>query len=209
MKRMPGWRWLAFFLSLSMVVMLAHEITHHLVARAVCGAWGSMTWSTFSASPSCEASGRPWWIATAAGPILTYALIWAGALWRSSVGLVLLFANLPMGRIINVVTRRGDELIVGRILFGDSLAWAGIAVVVAAILAWPLWMAWKRLPGNSRFLAFPALLILPLFWDLLFKRMFLSKVLPEEPSLWGMPLTILATLAVSAALTMTFAPRRG
>lgn len=205
--RMISWRWLAFFLALSMTVMLAHEITHHLTARAVCGAWGEMSWSIFAVAPGCDEAGKPWWIATAAGPLLTYALIWIGALWRSPIGLALLFANLPMGRIINIVRRSGDELIVGRALFGDAAAWPAMAVIVALILAWPLWQAWKRLPRGQRLWAFPALLFLPLFWDMLFKRMLLAKLLPAEPVAWGMPVTILATLFVSAALAVVLAPR--
>ena len=202
--RMIGWRWLAFFLSLSMTVMLAHELTHHLAARAVCGAWGEMSWSTFSIATGCE--DRPWWIATAAGPLLTYALVWGGALWRSPLGLALLFANLPMGRIINVATRSGDELVVGRTLFGDSAAWPAMAVIVALLLAWPLWRGWQRLPRGQRIWAFPALLFLPLFWDLLFKRMLLGRLLPVEPLVWGVPVAILATLALSAFLVMALRP---
>lgn len=205
MKRASGWRWLAFFIALSMTVMLAHEITHHLVARAVCGTWGEMTWSTFSIAPACE--DKPWWIATAAGPVLTYALIWIGALWRSPMGLALLFANLPMGRIINVITRSGDELIVGRALFGEAAGWPAMAVIVAVILAWPLWQGWQGLPRGRRAWAFPALLFLPLLWDMLFKRMLLSRLLPAEPLAWGMPVTILATLIVSGALTLVLVPR--
>jgi hypothetical protein len=202
-----GWRWLLFFLALSMTVMLAHELTHHVVARSICGAWGTMSWSTFLIAPGCDKAGKPWWIATLAGPLLTYVLIWIGAAWRSPVGLALLFANLPMGRIINVATNSGDEMVVGRVLFGESIAWFVMAVIVTLLLAWPLWQGWRQLPAKHRAWAFPALLFLALLWDLLFKRMLLGRVLPDEPTLWGVPVAIFCVLLVSAVLALVLVPR--
>lgn len=207
-KLQPGWPLLLFFLSLSMVVMLAHELTHHLAARAVCGAWGTITWSIFALSPGCAEAGKPWWIATLAGPLLTYALIWVGALWRSPLGLALLFANLPAGRIINVATKSGDELVVGRVLLGEQLAWAAMAVVVAILLGWPLWQAWRRLPHRRRGSIFAALLFLPLFWDLLFKRMLLGRFLPLEPAAWGIPAALIAVLVLAALTAVATLPTR-
>src|SRR5215813_12412916 len=53
-----------------------HEFTHHLVGRAVCGSWGTMTFNVFSLSCGTE----PYiYVATYAGPAFTFALLWIGA----------------------------------------------------------------------------------------------------------------------------------
>ena len=182
---------LVAFLALSFLVMGLHELTHHFAARAACGAWGVMTLSQFFASENCMADGRPWWLATLAGPVLTYSLIAIGAAWRSRWGLVLLFANLPLARLATAVGGGGDELMVARLAMGDA-AWPVTIAISAALLAWPLWTAWKRLPERRRALVFAGLLMVPLIWDFTFKRLFLGPLLPAEPSIAGMPIAVLA-----------------
>ncbi|MBO0749795.1 MAG: hypothetical protein J2O44_05125 [Porphyrobacter sp.] len=195
-----------FFAALSFTVMIAHEMTHHLTARAVCGAWGEMALSTFALAPGCDEAGRPWWLATMAGPLLTYALIWIGALWRSQTGLVLLFANLPMGRAMNVIMGGGDELIVGRALFGPAWAWPAMALIVALLLGPPLALAWVRLPQTRRWLWFAGLLLLPLLWDVVSKRI-LALAVADTPMAAGVPIGILMAAGAGLALTVVAWPR--
>lgn len=194
--------WAAFFIALSASVMLGHELTHHMVARGVCGAWGTMTLSTFRIADGCDT--RPWWIATAAGPLLTYALVNIGARWRHPVGLALVFANIPMGRIVNVATKSGDELVVGRALFGETFAWPAMILIAALLLGPALWTAARRLPARRRLGWFAAAMVVPTLWDFTAKRMVMGALLPEAPLLLGVPVAILlffgAMLAASALL---------
>lgn len=180
-------RWLAFFAALSFAVMLAHELTHHLAARLLCGQWGEMTLTRFVGA-ACGTV--PTWPAVAAGPLLTLALIALGAWWRSPVGLALVFADIPLGRIANVAMRGGDELIVGRALFGERWAWPGIALVVTALLGPSLVKAWTRLPAPHRGPWFAGAMIVPTLWDFAFKRWFLQPLLPEIPVVAGMPVAV-------------------
>lgn len=47
----PDLRLILFFIALSFLCLGAHELIHHLTARAVCGAWGTMTLSFFFLAP--------------------------------------------------------------------------------------------------------------------------------------------------------------
>ena len=73
--------WIAAFILLSLACLGARELVHHLAARAVCGEWGTMTFWTFHLADGCEPSGHRL-LATLAGPLTTYALMYAGVLSR-------------------------------------------------------------------------------------------------------------------------------
>lgn len=195
---------LLFFITLSFLCMGAHELIHHLTMRAVCGSWGEMTFSQFFLAPGCEQ--KPWWIATLAGPMLTYGLLWTGLALRSQFGLLLIFANLPLGRAMSVLTRSGDEMLLARLSFGDK-AWPALLAITAILLLPPLVVAYRRLPQRGRWWRFLALLIIPLLWDFAFKRLLLNQFLTVVPGeIGGIPFIILFTYAVAAALLLASRP---
>lgn len=199
-------RVLLFFLPLSFLCLGAHEFIHHLTARGICGEWGGMTLSRFFIAEGCEASGRPWWIATLAGPVLSYALMWLGILIRSPFGLLLIFANLPLARAVTVLTRGGDEMVLGRLFFGDA-AWPILIAITAILLSGPLIAAWKRLPKAGRWWRYAAWLVLPVLWDFAFKRILLGPLIPDTPIWVGIPVAVLVAYAVALALLVTTRPR--
>ncbi len=202
----PNARLIVFFLALSFLCMGAHELIHHLATRCVCGAWGTMTLSQFFLPPGCETS--PWWLATLAGPVLTYVLIWSGMAMRSEFGLLLVFANLPLARAVTVAMRGGDEMVLGRLFIGDAAAWPVVLVISALLLLPPLIWAWRQFPPAGRWWRFVAWLLLPLLWDFVFKRMLLNRALPLLPEQAGVPAVIFIFYA--AALAILFAAwRRG
>uniref|UniRef100_UPI0013D1BCF6 hypothetical protein n=3 Tax=Pseudomonadota TaxID=1224 RepID=UPI0013D1BCF6 len=51
------------------------------------------------------------------------------------------------------------------------------------------------------------LLVLPLLWDLLFKRMAMGALLPADPAWNGVPVVILASHLVAAMLLVLTWPR--
>jgi hypothetical protein len=187
---------LVAFAALSFLAMGAHELTHHVAGHLVCGEWGEMRLSQFSLPSACLTDGRPWWIATLAGPALTYGLIAVGAAWRSRWGLLLVFANLPLARLATVVGGGGDELLVARMALG-SMAWPATILICLALLALPMWATWRRLPERHRAAIFAILLLVPLAWDFVFKRLFLGPLLPDHPTFAGVPVPILACDAIA------------
>ncbi|MBQ1498329.1 MAG: hypothetical protein IIZ38_08440 [Sphingomonas sp.] len=205
MSRWPGARALPFLAALSWLCLGAHELAHHLAGRVVCGAWGGMTLASFTLPDACPASAA--WIAALAGPALSWLLIYAGAALRGPLGLFLIFANLPLARIVTVATGGGDERIIGRALFGDALGFPAMLALTVALALPPLLLAWRRLPRRHRMAGFAALLVLPMLWDLFFKRMLMGALLPAEPVWNGVPAAILASHAAAALLLLLCWPR--
>ena len=197
---------LLFFLSLSFLCLGAHELIHHLSARSICGTWGVMTLSQFFLADGCDTDGKPWWIATLAGPLLSYALMWTGVALRSRFGLLLIFANLPLARAVTVLTR-GDEMVLGRLFFGEA-AWPILIALTAILLSGPLIAAWKRLPRAGRWWRYAAWLILPVLWDFFFKRVLLGPVMPETSSAAGIPVAVLVAYATALMVLVASRPRR-
>ncbi|MBN8812996.1 MULTISPECIES: hypothetical protein [Sphingomonas] len=205
MARWPGARALPFIAALSWLCLGAHELAHHLTGRIVCGAWGGMTLATFTLPETCPDSAA--WIAALAGPALSWLLIYAGVALRGQLGLFLIFANLPLARIVTVATGGGDERIIGKALFGEALAFPAMVAITMALALPPLILAWGRLPRRHRLAGFAALLVLPLLWDLLFKRMAMGALLPADPVWNGVPAVILASHLVAAVLLILTWPR--
>jgi hypothetical protein len=203
-------RFLTAFAAMSFLAMAAHELIHHLTARLTCGAWGTMTFWRFFLAPGCDA--KPYWLfATLAGPVLTHALIWTGALLihrrRPLAGLALIFANLPLARFVTVLMKGGDEMVLGRAVAGEE-SWPALLALTIALLVPPLVVAFRALHPRWRKTIFAGLLVLPLPWDMFLKRTLLSPLLETVTlEVGGIPLLVLGTYAVAALLLVAFWPR--
>lgn len=216
MRFLPSTRSLGAFLAVQFVCGQAHELAHHLAARAACGAWGAMTFDFFFLPEG--AAGRPearW--ATFAGPALTYLLILLGG-WllrrepTRRMGLLLVFANLPLGRLAGVLTGHGDEMVLARAWLGGPWAWPLAAALALALLVPPLGAAFRSLARPGRLAAFAGLLVLPLPADLLIKRGLLAPLLAHlpGPSAFGLPAFLVAVdLASAVAAVLLLRPRGG
>ena len=200
--RIPlGGRWIATFVLLSLVCLGAHELVHHLAARALCGEWGTMTFWTFYLADGCEPTG-PVLFATLAGPLTTYALMYAGLALivrgRKLAGTTLVLANLPLARFVTVLMRGGDEMVLGRAWIGGDAAWPVLMTITVVLLAPPVIAAWRAIENRRKPLLFAALLILPLFVDMLIKRMLLARALDAWPAdVAGIPVLFLLVMAAA------------
>jgi hypothetical protein len=205
-------RFLTAFAALSFLVMAAHELVHHLTARVACGAWGQMTFWQFFVDAGCMET-RVWLFSTLAGPLLTHALIWTGALLilrgKALAGIALVFANLPLARIVTVLMKGGDEMVLGRTLVGDG-SWLPLLALTVALVVPPLVVAYRALGQRRRAALFAAFLVLPMFWDMLLKRLLLSRLLDEVTAeVNGIPVLIIATWIAAGALLFLLWPRSG
>ena len=152
-------------------------------------------------------------LATLAGPVLTYALMYAGvALVRSArplAGATLILANLPLARFVTVLMRGGDEMVLGRALIGGGAAWPVLMALTIALLAAPVLHAWRAIANRRRALLFAFLLIAPLFVDMLIKRFLLARALDAWPAaVAGVPILFVAYVVVLAAALAMPAMRR-
>jgi hypothetical protein len=196
--------YLGAFAALSFLCLAAHELVHHLTARWACGGWGSMTFWTFLLAPGCDA-GQRWLWATLAGPLLTHALIWSGLLLvlrgRAPLGVSLVLANLPLGRLVTVLMRGGDEMVLGRTLWGEQ-SWPWLLGLTILLLLPPLAVTYRSLEARRRAAVFAVFLVVPLFWDMLLKRIILSPLLDSvSAAVAGVPLLV---LAVNAFMILAF-----
>lgn len=120
---------------------------------------------------------------------------------RSEIGLLLIFANLPLARAVTVATRSGDEMLVGRLFVGDA-AWPVVGALTTLLLVPPLIWAWRRFPAAGRWWIFAAWLVLPLLWDFGFKRLLLNRTLTALPEVGGIPAIIFIFHAAALALLL-------
>jgi hypothetical protein len=203
-------RFLTAFAALSFLVMAAHELVHHLTARVTCGAWGQMTFWQFFLAPGCTET-RLWLFSTLAGPLLTYSLIWTGALLivrgKPMVGIALVFANLPITRIITVLMGGGDEMVLGRSLVGEA-SWLPLLALSFALVLPPLMVTYRALDQRHRLAVFTAFLMVPMFWDALLKRVLLSRLLDDfVTEVYGIPVLAIGTWMLALMLLTTLWPR--
>lgn len=146
------------FLLLTFLLWAAHELTHHLTAGIICGEFGYMTFNKFW-QKNCYPAEL---IAVAAGPLLSYALMWTGMflILKSKkynlFGLALIFAAGPLARLFSGFTK-GDE---------SNFGSAGIFFSFLLTLP-PLIAAYRVIANKRRFLVFLCFsLVLPLIFIL-------------------------------------------
>lgn len=175
-------RYILAFLLLTMLCGLTHEMVHHLAGAAICGCWGFKTFNSFVLCATCE--GNPYGlIATAAGPIVTFALMWYG--WyqlkkpdnrNKQLGFALIFANFPINRILFAFMGFNDEQFIASTMYGDSKIafWATIFIILF-FTAPPLMEAYRSIKNRFKWLWFLGFFILPFVFVYLFAGLFLEE----------------------------------
>jgi hypothetical protein len=159
------------FLILVLALAEAHECAHIFTARAICGGWGARDFSLWATRDGCAADHPLIALATFAGPMLTYAVIWIGASLTARAGdqcnrapgLALIFAPLPFARIFTAISGHGDEVSGFTGIFGDHRAgWAAGLAAVLLLSVFPLAQAHRCLVPERRILIFSGLLLVPM-----------------------------------------------
>jgi hypothetical protein len=156
-------RSLLALVALSWLASFAHEFTHHASGAFLCGGVGRMSLSLFANTADC---GDRWPWTTAAGPALSYVLMWFGMalvlrgrhVWW---GFALVIANKPVLRLLTAAMGGGDEGVLWDLLSPVHGRWFATATVVALSLP-PLWACWRALVPRRRALVLVAALLLPM-----------------------------------------------
>lgn len=203
---------IAIFLLLAFLCYEAHQLARHLVGAALCGGFGTMTFTVTTTREPCLFPT----IVTLSGPALTYGLTWFGMfLLRSPkyrlFAYALIFASFAHLRFIQTLTGRGDELIIAEQWFGISSR-AIVAVLVFLIGLPPVLAAFHAISNKRRVLVFICswLLPLPLLFVLLFGNEFLfgaNGIGTQTPSFLGISLIVLVTDLIASALLIILVPR--
>ena len=164
------------FLALLFIMHEAHEIAHTAIGRLLCGCWGERDFNVWGLCDTCAVSQDVGFIATLAGPLFSFIMIWWGATLlkttnttsQKSLGYALVFANMPFARILTAVFMNGgDEVYTLRhFMNNDTFAWILGSSLILLICAYPLYKAYIT-PTKRKFLWFLLFFIAPTFIDLL------------------------------------------
>jgi hypothetical protein len=183
-----------------------HELAHIITGRLMCGAWGTRDFNVWRLCDTCNIPYPE--IATFAGPVFTFMMLWLGQYWLKhgvsvntrSLGLVMIFGNMPFGRMYMAAMGSGDEMSGFRSLFLNTghtnLPLLRIInfVIVAAVCLPPLVAVYKAIANKRKILVFIALLIVPLMLDTIILLVLLNGLLAtgflNQVYLMGTPLLI-------------------
>ncbi|TGE03826.1 hypothetical protein [Hymenobacter fodinae] len=171
MKIRFAWWPLMAFVALQFFLGEAHELVHTGVGRLLCGCWGPRDFNVWSLCATCEQAPLRTMAATVAGPLFTFAMMgWGYRLLapqnpipHRSLGFALVFANLPVARLLGAVFMGGnDEVYALRPFLPYPLAWAVGATFVVAAVALPVARAYTALHPHGRRGVFLAFFFLPM-----------------------------------------------
>jgi hypothetical protein len=167
---------LAFYF-LTMLYSSLHELVHHFVGFIVCGEWGYKTFNYFSTA--CD-NTRITLLATYAGPLFTFIMMWVGAAWLKGkntsvyvkqLAFALIFTQMPLQRMVMCFFKMNDEYFATSQLLGRTpLAYWLVIIVVWLCCVPPLLTAYKSIANKSKMwwflfylFLFPYLLWGPIF----------------------------------------------
>jgi len=204
--------YIALFLLLAFLCYQAHQLTRHLVGAALCGGFGSMTFTITTTREPCLLPT----LVTLSGPLLTYGLAWLGMLLLRSAkyklfAYALIFASFAHLRFIQTLTGRGDELILAQQWFGITSR-PIVAVIVFLIGLPPVIAAYRAIANGRRNLVFICswLLPLPLLFAMLLGNQFLfgtNVAETQSVSILGIALIVFITDSIASVLLIMFGPR--
>jgi hypothetical protein len=215
------------FVALRYVLHEVHEFGHMVVAWLYCGAWGTRDFNNVHpVAQGCNETRIHASLDAMAGPITNYVVLWLGALLlyrlrgegraaaaRLSWGLALVFASLPFARLFTALVGGGDEFGMARAWLDNPLAARLLTIaLIVAVLAWPLWQAFRTLRACGRpWWFFAACLLLPMLVEGALVQGVLNRLLAmgvgSQPGAMGAPEGVLWVLLAALLLFAATAPR--
>ncbi|MBK6825712.1 MAG: hypothetical protein IPG86_01920 [Chitinophagaceae bacterium] len=171
------WKYCLAFYCLIMLYASLHELVHHFAGAAICGAWGYKTFNYFSTA--CE-SNRWAYLATYAGPLFSFIMMWVGAYGlrkknasplSRQISFALIFAQLPFQRMFFPFFKMNDEFYASKSLFGDTqLMYWSVIIIIWLICLPPLVTAYRSITNKHRLawflfylILFPVIIWVPVF----------------------------------------------
>jgi hypothetical protein len=214
-------RYVLTFLLLVLVMLELHETVHIITGRIICGTWGTRDFNVWRLCEDCEKAHPLSWIATLAGPLFSFMMMWLGAwfLYSKSTGnqlfgFALVFADIPFGRISQAMMGSGDEMMVARHLLHTQFSHTQIVIVCSVILLVaglpPIVMAYRYIKNKYAWLYLLGFLTLPLVFIMGYVLTFLNYLLAKGllSSVWIMGTPLLITVHTIAALILLLFARK-
>lgn len=146
------------------------------IGRWICGCWGLRDFNAWELCKGCSEANPMAIIATFAGPIFTFLMIWIGAFWlmqssnerKKAMGFSLIFANMPFAKILTASLGGGDEVWgLNQLLNNHSWAWSLGLFIIVSITVFPLWKAYHFIQNKHKIGLFLLFFLAPTFIDLL------------------------------------------
>lgn len=206
------------FISLRHLFHELHELMHMLVGRLGCGVWGVRDFNRVNPMVEGCMPNHPFaHLIGLEGPLFNYVMIWVGAILlkkaksaqQAAWGFALIFASLPMARLITAVFGGGDEL--GVVSHLVSSAWLARAIVVTAIIAligYPIKLVYDALNHRFKWLYILGFLFVPMLLEGLVVLGFFNYLYAQgiwaEIWLMGMPKLVVAVLLVDIVVLIFF-----
>jgi hypothetical protein len=193
-----SWQYVLAFFGLNMFLGELHEQAHITTGYFICGCYGERDFSVWSTCDNCAHSDWSF-LATLAGPVYSFILMWLGGLWfsrslnisRKALGFSILFANLPFARLFTAFMGGGDEKVVFQHLTGLAVFPKIAAILIVGLLVIPpVVLVYRNLSNNFRGWIIAAFLVLPLVYGMLYHHMFLNYLLHQGI---GTSITIMGT----------------
>lgn len=209
------------FLLLLIVMMEMHEVVHITVGRWICGCWGPRDFNVWSLCEGCEEEHAMAWLATLAGPLFSFAMMWLGmymlrtgdrllAAW----GFAFIFTNIPFGRITTVMMGGGDEMVVVRHFLHAQMSRTQMIVVGTLLVLLlgvpPIVQAYRFLTQPRAWLYILGFLTLPLAFLLAYTLTGLNTLLSHGvlAQTWIMGTPLLITLHTLLAALLFYPLRK-
>lgn len=162
---------------ITMLYASLHELVHHFTGYLVCGAWGYKSFNSFETACEGEAIS---YLATYAGPLFTFIMMYVGMYllrtnkshFHSQLGFAMIFAQMPVQRMLGPIMGFNDELYATGRLFGYTTLNTWIVIILVwAVCMPPLIQAYKAIQNKRKLLWFllyalllPYILFGPMFF---------------------------------------------
>ena len=161
----------AALVALSFIMQETHELAHTSVGRLICGDWGQRDFNVWGISSQCVNDEPLTLLATFAGPVYTFSIIWLGyflltraAAGTKSIGFALVVSSMPFSRILSPLLGGGDEIYgLTRLGVDHSLAWGAALAAVFALAAPPVVKIYTTINNRRKPLWIIGLLLAPFF----------------------------------------------
>ncbi|WP_025664818.1 hypothetical protein [Aquimarina megaterium] len=160
------WKYCLAFYSIIMLYASLHELVHHFSGYFICGDWGVKTFNYFETA--CEQDSKSL-IATYIGPIFSFIMMYLGAHflrnkssdYKKHLGFAIIFAQLPLQRMISPFFKMNDEFYATAKLFGDSsfIYWS-VIIIIWLICLPPLIKVYRSIENKHKLIWFLFYLVL-------------------------------------------------
>lgn len=208
-------RSLLAFLVLVLLIQELHELAHHIIGYICCGCFGKRDLLYWKLCTGCS-TNTAFVITAIAGPVVNYMLMWTGVFLlnndqtnsKKSLGFALIFAALPLPRLMAVANRGGDETAALRYIFNNGFH--GSAVIISALLiillTLPvLWKVFKLMARKNRLLIFTGLLVIPWLLDYVLIALGLNNLFNwnDQAYYFGLPIPVIAWQVILAGSALS------